>query len=66
MFELGNDCDLYKSVKDYSPKKNHIFTKDYALIDKLLNKQSHNGTNKEQSYMNLFYGALNEVVSQKF
>ncbi len=66
MFELGDDCELFNSVKDYPPKKSFGFTKNYALIDKYLNKQEQSGTNKEQLYMNLFYGALKEVVSQKF
>ncbi|MBQ8761002.1 MAG: hypothetical protein IJZ06_06235 [Bacteroidales bacterium] len=66
MFELGDDCELFKSVKDYSPKKSFGFTKNYALIDKCLNKQVQSGTNKEQLYINLFYSALKEVVSLKF
>lgn len=66
MFELGDDCELFKSVKDYTPKKSFGFTKNYALIDKHLDKQSLNGTNKEQLFMNLFYSALKEIVSQKF
>ena len=66
MFELGDDCELFKSVKDYPPKKSFGFTKNYALIDKYLNKQEQSGTNKEQLYINLFYSALKEVVSLKF
>ena len=66
MFELGDDCELFNSVKDYTPKKSFGFTKNYALIDKYLNKQEQSGTNKEQLYINLFYSALKEVVSLKF
>ena len=67
MFELGDDCELFNSVKKYTPKKGSIFgEKNYALIDHRLNKQKPSGTNKEQLYMNLFFGALKEVVSQKF
>ena len=67
MFELGNDCELFKSVKDYSPKNNGWFKKkNYELIDSSLNGQKQTGTTKEQLYINLFYDALKEVVSQKF
>lgn len=66
MFELGDDCELFNSVKKYSPKKSFGFTKNYALIDKYLDKQDLSGTNKEQLYINLFYSALKEVVSLKF
>ena len=66
MFELGDNCDLFESVKDYKPKKKLLEKKNYALIDSVLNKQEQKGTTKEQLYMNLFYSAMKEVVSQKF
>ncbi|MBR4155901.1 MAG: hypothetical protein IKU01_04255 [Bacteroidales bacterium] len=66
MFELGDNCDLFESVKDYKPKKKFLEKKNYALIDSVLNKQEQKGTTKEQLYMNLFYSAMKEVVSQKF
>lgn len=66
MFELDDDCELFNSVKGFSPKKIISLTKNYALIDKYLNKQGQSGTNKEQLYINLFYSALKEVVSLKF
>ena len=66
MFELGDNCDLFESVKDYKPKKKFLEKKNFALIDSVLNKQEQKGTTKEQKYMNLFYSAMKEVVSQKF
>ena len=66
MFELGDNCDLFESVKDYKPKKKFLEKKNFALIDSVLNKQEQKGTSKEQKYMNLFYSAMKEIVSQKF
>lgn len=66
MFELGDNCDLFESVKDYKPKKKFLEKKNYAFIDSVLDKQEQKGTTKEQKYMNLFYSAMKEIVSQKF
>lgn len=71
MFELSDEYEVFKSVKDYKPNKisfpvSALLSSNYALIDDYLNRQKHVGTNKEQSYMDLFYNALNNLVDKKF
>ena len=71
MFELGDEYDVFHSVKDYKPSKisfplSSLLSSNYALIDDCLNRHTKCGTNKEQSYMDLFYDTLNGLVDKKF
>lgn len=71
MFELGDEYEVFKSVKDYKPNKisfplSALLSSNYALIDDCLNRHKKGGTNKEQSYMDLFYNTLNSLVEKKF
>lgn len=71
MFELGDEYEVFKSVKDYKPNKisfplSALLSSNYALIDDCLNRHKKGGTNKEQSYMDLFYNTLNGLVEKKF
>jgi len=57
--------ELFNIVTGEKPKRKLLSSDNYALFDNMLNKQKAVGS-KEQKFIELFYGATEQLIKEKF